>query len=568
MAIAKFDFAGKGMGELLSGTRLLVPPNQRSYAWRERHVTELLQDLNGAIQHESEDYFLGTIVLIANGDETPFIADGQQRLATTSIILARIRDAFHAMNRPPRAKHIDDTFLRKIDIDSETVVPQVSLNVEDNEYFRSAILRSPKDDSTEPVPAPGNSSNRRLFVASNVVRQFFDGLLQQLPVDLGADYLVKWVRFLHNKATVVVVTVPDEVGAYRIFETLNDRGLRASQADILKNYFLSRAGHRVTEAHGMWNGMAGAIGTVSGDKDDHVIRYIRTLWIMDQGPIREKDVADSIKKNVTGEMRSMQFVHRLQVHSADYVALWSGADERWKGYKNSTTRYLATLTDHLKVEQIRPLLFAVAIHFTPEETDKAFRLFVSWSVRFLIAGGGRGGTLDKHYGDLAKAVGAKGVTKARELREALREFVPTDRDFESAFSTARVAKTYLRRYYLRTLDRQLKEDPQPEYVANEDETEINVEHVSPVTSARDDDDDEFDESLENLLGNMVLIKARLNTAAANLPPLDKMDMYKHSEYLITRQAAEYQEWGIDQIRDRQAKMAKIAIKAWSLSFVD
>jgi len=35
----------------------------------------------------------------------------------------------------------------------------------------------------------------------------------------------------------VVVTASDEVNAYRIFETLNDRGLKASQADILKITF-------------------------------------------------------------------------------------------------------------------------------------------------------------------------------------------------------------------------------------------------------------------------------------------------------------------------------------------
>jgi hypothetical protein len=41
------------------------------------------------------------------------------------------------------------------------------------------------------------------------------------------------------------------------------------------------------------------------------------------------------------------------------------------------------MADYLRVKQIRPLLFAVARHFDPIEADKAFRLFVSWSVRFL-----------------------------------------------------------------------------------------------------------------------------------------------------------------------------------------
>jgi len=54
------------------------------------------------------------------------------------------------------------------------------------------------------------------------------------------------------------------------------------------------------------------------------------------------------------------------------------------------------MTVHLRVQQIRPLMFAVSRHFSNTEADKAFRLFVSWSVRFLIYGG-RGGMLDTQY---------------------------------------------------------------------------------------------------------------------------------------------------------------------------
>jgi hypothetical protein len=36
--------------------------------------------------------------------------------------------------------------------------------------------------------------------------------------------------------------------------------------------------------------------------------------------------------------------------------------------------------------------------------------------------------------------------------------------------------------------------------------------------------------------------------------------------MITDQVAEYGEWGIEQIRDRKAEMAELAVKTWSLSF--
>src|SRR5829696_5223939 len=100
MAGSGFRFDDVGIGKLLQQGRLLVPPNQRSYAWREKHVRYLLQDLNEAVyKGDGAAYFLGTIVLIQKSTETPAIVDGQQRLATTTILLARIRDELLNLNR-------------------------------------------------------------------------------------------------------------------------------------------------------------------------------------------------------------------------------------------------------------------------------------------------------------------------------------------------------------------------------------------------------------------------------------------------------------------------------------
>ena len=363
--------------------------------------------------------------MVQDDEKIPLIADGQQRIATTSIILARIRDIFYSVNRDQRAKGIDDTYLRKIDLETEVTVPQLQLNTNDNEYFRANILRSSKEAApTPPVPAVFRS-NRLLQRASNEIDKFFRTTLATMGSTHGSEYLLKWVNFLRHKVSIVLVTVPDELGAFRIFETLNDRGLRASQSDILKNYFLSRAGTRLTEAHGLWNGVAGALNTIVGDKDDHIIKYFRNLWITDFGPTREKHVADIIKREIVGELKTMQFLSKMTTSVTDYVAIWSPSHEKWTIYRNSTRKHLITIIDHLKIEQIRPLLFAVAMRFSTEETAKAYKLFVSWSVRFLIAGGGRGGTLDKHYGDLAKSVGTRTMTKARELRDAMKDIVPS-----------------------------------------------------------------------------------------------------------------------------------------------
>ena len=79
---------------MLRGNRLRVPVNQREYKWSSENVVDMLQDLANAMKAGRESYFMGTIVMTRFSDEEWEVADGQQRLATTTIILCVIRDIF------------------------------------------------------------------------------------------------------------------------------------------------------------------------------------------------------------------------------------------------------------------------------------------------------------------------------------------------------------------------------------------------------------------------------------------------------------------------------------------
>ena len=570
MPSARFRFDDKGLAKLLHQGRLEVPPNQRSYKWDEKHVRDLLQDLNEAITGGAEDYFLGTVVLIqAEVGDVPQIADGQQRLATTTILLARIRDRLIQIKREGSARSVDGDFVRTVDRDTEENVPRLKLNTEDDEYFRNYILAAPGEptySADQLEAAASRPSNKRLLRASLIVSEFLSGMLASLPPAAHADHLLRWVRFIENGALVIVVTVADEIGAYRMFETLNDRGLRASQADILKNYLLSKARNRIGDAQAMWNMANTTIEGIGDERHASLTTFVRHLWVTTHGQTKDRELAGALKAEITTEQKAMGLLNDMATSVHDYASLWSDSHAKWAGYKPTVRRALKTIVQDLGIEQIRPLMFAVARHFDPEETEKAFRLFVSWSVRFLIYGG-RGGLLDEQYSDRAKDVGTKQITKARELREAMSKYVPTDKQFEEAFANARVSRPRLARYYLRAIDKTLKGDEQPEYVANEEEGEINLEHVMPLEPGEGwDADPDLGTAVQRLLGNMVLLKADKNRDLGALAFPAKREAFAQSAYAVTKQVAEYDDWGLDEIRDRQADLAKIAVKTWTLSF--
>jgi uncharacterized protein with ParB-like and HNH nuclease domain len=117
-----------GIGDVLRLHRLVVPPNQREYAWEAEHVHDLFQDFAAAIDGEKPSYFLGTIVLTQGESGQPEVSDGQQRLATTSILLAAIRDYFLDNGKKDLANSIEQDFLFTFDREARTNVPRLTLN--------------------------------------------------------------------------------------------------------------------------------------------------------------------------------------------------------------------------------------------------------------------------------------------------------------------------------------------------------------------------------------------------------------------------------------------------------
>lgn len=559
MANIKIGFAHVGIGDLLRSGRLRVPPNQRSYKWEEEHITDLFQDLAQAI--EGEDYFLGTIVLTDASSTIPQVTDGQQRLATTTILLAAIRDFYLENGQTELAGQLKAEFLYFTDYGTHETVPRLTLNTEDAQFFTDAVLLPPSQR-----PAFKNAdlpeSNRRLAKALSLAKAQIDKITSQYRDTDKEAVLARWIDFIREKASVIVIRVPDAASAYRMFATLNDRGLRASQADLIKNFLFGKAGSRLTEAATRWSSMSGAIETV-GD-DELVILYLRHLWVSKNGPTKEDDLAQAIEDKVKGTQTAMGFLRDVDESAPDYVALFNPEHSKWNGYKTVIRAHVRTIYRDLKVEQIRPLLFAISKHFTPTEAVKAFQLCVNWSVRFLIAGG-RGGFLDRHYGLRAQEIGVGIIKTANDLGAAMRELVPNDAQFEEAFWKASVTQSSLARYYLKTIDAVMSGETEPEWVANPETEVVNLEHIMPkIPDENWDVDPDIAAANVKRIGNMVLMQATTNVALGNLGFAEKKEEYAKSSFAITAGVSEHRKWGAVEIDARQGELAKVAVKAWPI----
>ena len=132
-----------GIGQLLARDRLIVPLNQREYAWEEEHVEDLLHDYAEAIDSETGIHFVGFILLTPGEADYPEITDGQQRLATTTMILAAFRDYLLRAGKEDDAHSIERDFLFKWDRQQGENLPRLALNADDHTFFEEVILKRP-----------------------------------------------------------------------------------------------------------------------------------------------------------------------------------------------------------------------------------------------------------------------------------------------------------------------------------------------------------------------------------------------------------------------------------------
>lgn len=555
---AKIGFHELGIAGVLKAYRLEVPLNQREYRWENKQVTTLFQDLAKAIADEESEYFLGTIVTIPTELDTLEVVDGQQRLATVAILLAEMRNYLRDGPDDIIARKIDTVFLTEIDAEKREEGTKLSLNIDDNEFFRGMITA--KDDKDRPTASL--SSHFLIKGAFDESRKHILRIVAGLNKTDHGDAINRWMRYLEHGARIILLEVLTGANAYKMFETLNDRGLKTSQADLVKNYLLEQAGdRRKLEAQQKWARMRNSLETL--DEDDITVTFLRQAMIAIRGHLRENQVYEAVQDKAKGPTTSLQFLTQLESLSAIYVAIFNPEHERWNPYPDTIRRAIQTL-NLLNIRGLRPLMLAVAAKFPPKEASEAFRLFISWGVRFIITSNTSRGSIDELLAAAAHLVFTGEIIDTKGIRKQVGDAIPLDEEFRRAFEIATVSKAQLARYYLRSLEMAAKGEATPWFIPNDDRQVINLEHILPEQPG--DNWPGFSEedvkSYTRRIGNLALLLAKTNSDLRSSDFKTKKTAYRDSPYELTRMVLKAASWTNDEIARRQKTLADLALKAW------
>ena len=228
------DGRARTVRELLDKAKYAIDFYQREYAWQERQVRELIDDLTGKFldsyepghsRHEVEGYghyFLGSIV-ISHKRGQRFVVDGQQRLTTLTLLLIHL----HRLQEG-RDKRVD---VQNLVYSEKYGRKSFNLDVPDRVEVMQKLM------ANRPIEANGESESVRNIAAR------YGNIADHLPEEVTGSALLYFVDWLLENVHLVEIEAFSDEDAYTIFETMNDRGLSLSLPEMLKGYVLANVRH-------------------------------------------------------------------------------------------------------------------------------------------------------------------------------------------------------------------------------------------------------------------------------------------------------------------------------------
>lgn len=570
------QYNSQGIAELLKNYALSVPFYQRSYSWQTDdpsrpfdvtvaddrfQINEYWEDLKRNF-YDRRDYFIGTIVLSASGQAgRRSVIDGQQRLATTSLLLAAIRDAYRNQGAEDHATSTERDFIGSFDRRASRLLPKFILNTDDREYYDRVVLD--REDGIHPQ----KPSQKLLANAYWYLRLQVDSFVVEAGSD-AVDKLTELSDFLSEKVQTVAIDVASDGDAFQIFETLNDRGADLTIADLLKNYLFSQAGEgRLAEVQANWTS---TLTHLDLDRvgNQRFTDFARHLMSSKYGRTREKELYSRIRRIVNSSEAAITFAQELKDASRRYYALLTVDSDYWGDYSQKVRDAMEMLVD-LKLEQYRPLMLAALGNLDRAEIERLVPTLLGWVVRGLVAGTLGGGVAEGAFCDAAMAI-EQGRAKTTEDIIAVRrmgELIPSDGEFRLAFEEWRTTKGSLARYVLRVLELEYRGESEPMLVVNPNAQELNLEHILPK-SPRGNDWNQFSEEERTVwsqrLGNMCLLQKGPNGRIGNKPWATKRPVLSQSSLQLTSRLAANSTWNKTTIARNQRELATYAVSAWPL----
>ncbi len=556
----KIDSKDHEIRDLFAGSYFHIPRFQRPYSWPRENVQDFWDDVVGV---QSDDYFLGSMVVYKDKPQRFGVVDGQQRLTTIIVFLAALRNALRSNGHEELARGVQRMIERE-NIDNK---PEYTLATETSfPFFQEHVQKWGRPE----LPPKKISEEVALVDAYNLLTQNMSETLSAIDSDPSIPMQAKDERKLKKLLSirdavlglkVIVVTLENEDDAYVIFETLNTRGKNLALADLVKNHLAKHnrtANANVDQFKIKWQNL---VSLLEGSKADlEVDTFIHHFWLSRYPFLPARSVFRTLRKKV-GERDASLFLDNLSNDAVLYRAIHDPLPESWTKQETQIATSVAGLR-LFKVSQHSPCLLALTRAYKAGRIKYGkFQSVVAAIENFhflftAVTSQRSSGGIYTMYATAGRRM--EEAKDAKEVQDVLNDLVqklrakrPSMDEFALHFTeliyTERMSKQRnLARY---VLGRFAAADHQAVIT---DTQNMTIEHLASQSAMKGQD------KVCGQMGNLLLIPSALNERLRNRPFSDKVQILQDAGVVLSDDLKRASDWGPDQIASRTKRMAEAA----------
>lgn len=568
MAATNFNTENRTYRQLLgNGLTYRIPRFQRDYSWSEEEWEDLWADIQSALPADGEPaHYMGYLVLQTADNRVYEVIDGQQRLTTISLIVLaamRLLNKLADEGKAPdenrrRLEQLRATYIGYLDPITLTTRNKLSLNRNNDSYYRDYLVALADHLPQRGFPASTHAMRKGFEWFERRLREQIKG-----AVDPGMA-LAQFVETISDKLFFTVITVADQLNAYKVFETLNARGVRLSATDLLKNYLFSvlargdEATHEMDELERRWEVIVDRLGSESFPD------FLRMHWNSRQNFARQTELFKVVRGRIQAREAVFSLLREMDEDVDTYLALTQPEGAQWIPAWKQSAQELRMFS----VRQPYPMLMAAKRSLSDADFGDLLRATVIIAFRYNVIGAQHTGEQERVYHTAAMQLHNGEASSFVQVLAALRQIYPSDEAFRADFADKVIKTTQSRnakivRYILCKLEKQACGI---EFDA--DSPSYTIEHVLPQSpeAGWDAFNDRDLETFVYRLGNMVMLEAGKNKDIGNRPYSDKRPVLQQSGLQLTRKLAEENDdWVPERLNARQKQLANIATTVWRIA---
>ncbi|MGH8263496.1 MAG: DUF262 domain-containing protein [Steroidobacteraceae bacterium] len=553
--------------ELIGNGRLYkVPAYQRDYSWTEEQWEDLWTDVLDLVGRPDDTHYMGALVVEGKSDREFAVIDGQQRIATLSLLVLAVIGRLSALadtgidaegNRQ-RAAALRARFIGEKDPASLVEASKLTLNDTDNAFFQDYLVQL-----RDPLNARGlPKSNRLLWECLRYFQRRIEAWSAGAPDGQRLASLIS--ETAGRQLMFIRIAVDDELNAYTVFETLNARGLELSATDLLKNYLFSRL-KTSADRQALQRNWHALMAVVHQERFPEFLRYHLQCELP---RVRSHRLFKLVRERVRDGESVFSLLDALERRGEVFAALFDPQHPYWIDRRESAP-FIRELSV-LRVKQMTPLVFAAWEQFDEADFARVLKLLVVVLFRYSAVSGLNTNSLEPVFHEAAKGVLEGRVRSPAEVFAALRTIYVDDARFEQDFArlapdTAGQGKKLIR-HILARLEADISKRP-----CDPDTDPGTVEHILPenpnaaweVNFPRDS----WERSIDRL-GNLTWLEPPLNRLVGNADFATKREAYRSSRYALSNRLPDEvgDEWTPARMDARQEQMARRAVHLWRADF--